>query len=93
MIVVLGWLFTPAVSKLVRLNQKAVELEDDIKRLMVENRVLENEMKLLNEDPVYVERVARRLFRKAKEGEIIYRIVPAGGSSAPTGEGRSPTRG
>ncbi len=92
-IVVFAWLFTPAVTKVVRLNQKAAELEDDIKRLMVQNRVLGNELKLLSEDPVYVEKIARRLFRKAKEGEIIYRIVPAEEIPSGAGEKQTPTRG
>ena len=56
------------------------------------NRVLENELRLLKEDPVYVEGVARRLFRKSKEGEVIYKIVPA--EEIPPGAETAPrTRG
>ena len=39
---------------------------------------LPEELRMLREDPVYVEKVAREKFRKAKQGEIVYKVVREG---------------
>ena len=39
---------------------------------------LEYELRLLKDDPVYLEKVARAQFNKAKEGEVVYKVVREG---------------
>ena len=50
-------------------------MEKELLELKRKNAELEFELRLLCDDPVYLERVARRKFNKAKEGEIVYKIV------------------
>jgi cell division protein FtsB len=47
-------------------------------RLRKENKALETELQLLIHDPVYLEKVAREKFNKAKQGEIVYKVVRPG---------------
>ena len=69
---------TPRVMQVQKLRERSEILEKDLMRLKKENAVLEHELKLLKEDPVYLEKVARAQFNKAKEGEIVYKVVRDG---------------
>jgi len=73
--VVLLYLFVPAAMKLNKLKSQKSELQQDIQSLSAKNQVLENELRLLKEDPVYREYIARKTFKRAKEGEIVYKFV------------------
>ncbi len=64
----------PKLLRVRNLEARSAKLETELKRIQYENRLLENELRLLREDPVYLERVARKKFNKAKEGEIVYKI-------------------
>ena len=75
-IVGLIWIFAPIVHKHFKLDRKLSQVEDEVRELSEETEALETELELLQTDPVHVEKVARRLFHKAKEREIIYKIVP-----------------
>ena len=60
-------------------------LETELRKLQEENLKLENELRLLRQDPVYLEKVARRKFNKAKENEIVYKVVREGENTPPSG--------
>ncbi len=68
--------FLPSFTKIQDLRQKNIELEQEIKRLQHQHQQLEKEKRLLVDDPVYFEKIAREKMGIAKEGEIIYRIIP-----------------
>ncbi|OGW92132.1 MAG: hypothetical protein A3D28_02610 [Omnitrophica bacterium RIFCSPHIGHO2_02_FULL_63_14] len=66
---------TPKVIHVRELQGRSDRLTQEIRRLKRQNATLESELKALREDPVYLERVAREKFNKAKEGEIVYKVV------------------
>lgn len=83
--VFLGLLFTlfvvflvPKVIQNQKLEQRGRDLDGEIKKIKLENFKLENELRLLREDAVYLEKVAREKFNKAREGEIVYKVVREG---------------
>lgn len=49
----------------------------EILRLRRERAQLLREKKLLLEDPIYLEKVAREKMGLIKEGEVVYKITPA----------------
>ena len=69
-------LFLPGFSKLQDLREKNRDLEDKIRRLNIENALLEEEMKKVSSDPVYQERVAREKMGIVRKGEIPIKILP-----------------
>ncbi len=69
-------LFLPGYTKLQELRDKNHELEDRIKRLKVENSLLAQELKLIESDPVYQEKIAREKMGVVRKGEVPIRIVP-----------------
>ena len=69
-------LFLPGFSKLQDLREKNRDLESKIRRLNIENALLEEEMKKVASDPVYQERVAREKMGIVRKGEIPIKIVP-----------------
>ena len=69
-------LFLPGFSKLQDLREKNRDLESKIRRLNIENALLEVEMKKVSSDPVYQERVAREKMGIVRKGEIPIKIVP-----------------
>ena len=71
-------LLAPRVIQVQRLKARSENLEIELKNMRQENQQLETELRLLREDPVYLEKVAREKFNKAKQGEIVYRIVREG---------------
>ncbi len=78
----LAYLFVPVTLKLNKLKHQSADLETEIRTLTARNQVLENELKLLKSDPVYIEYTARKTFNKSKEGEVIYKLVtPEEGAS------------
>ena len=74
LLAVLAYLFVPVIFKVQKLRYESAELDLEIQRLSAKNQTLRNELRLLKDDPVYIEHVARRTFKKAKEGEVIYRV-------------------
>ena len=57
------------------------DYEQRIRELMEENQVLAEEKRLLLEDPVYLEKVAREKMGLIREGEVIYKIEPQTGTA------------
>ncbi|MFH0855809.1 MAG: septum formation initiator family protein [Candidatus Omnitrophota bacterium] len=69
-------LFLPGFNKLQNLRGKNQDLEDKIKRLSMENALLEQEIKKIANDPVYQERMAREKMGVVRKGEIPIKIIP-----------------
>ncbi len=69
-------LFIPGFAKLQGLRDKNVDLEDKIRRLNVENALLQQELKRIESDPVYQERIAREKMGVVRKGEIPIKIIP-----------------
>jgi cell division protein FtsB len=73
--VLLIWVFIPIFVKISKLKNQKLDLQVEIQRLAMRNLALDQELKQLKNDPVYVEYMARRTFGTAKEGEVIYKLV------------------
>jgi cell division protein FtsB len=71
-------LFVPRVLQVQKLRERSDNLEQELRRLKAHNGALERELRLLKDDPVYLEKVARSKFNKAKEGEVVYKVVREG---------------
>ena len=74
--VILLILFLPGFSKLQELRDRNRDLEKKIRRLNIENALLEEEIKKVSSDPVYQERIAREKMGIVRKGEIPIKIVP-----------------
>lgn len=68
--------FLPGYTKLQELRDKNRGLETKIKALSVENTLLEQELKKVETDPLYQERIAREKMGVVRKGEIPIVIVP-----------------
>jgi cell division protein DivIC len=68
----------PRAMQIESLKARSQRLEKELVEVRVNNAKLEQELRLLRDDPVYLEKVARDKFNKAKEGEIVYKVVRAG---------------
>ncbi|MBU4140268.1 MAG: septum formation initiator family protein, partial [Candidatus Omnitrophica bacterium] len=75
-LILLGIIFIPGYLKIKRLAGQNRELERQIKETRQANRKLGEEQKKLESDPVYLEEVLREKLGLAKEGEIIYKVLP-----------------
>ncbi|MBI4353399.1 MAG: septum formation initiator family protein [Candidatus Omnitrophica bacterium] len=73
-------LLAPRALQVRKLRIQSKNLDAEIQRLQLENRALEEELRLLRDDPVYLEKVAREKFNKARQGEIVYKVVRQDGS-------------
>jgi cell division protein FtsB len=74
-------LLAPRIAQVQKLSERSNNLEIELKKLQDQNKKLEDELRMLREDPVYIEKVAREKFRKAKQGEIVYKVVKEGESA------------
>ena len=72
--------FLPSYRKLEELRQKNEDYADQIEALKHKNAELVREHERLVSDPVYLEKVARDKMGLIREGEMIYRLTPAGPS-------------
>ena len=75
-------LLAPKLTQVHKLEERSRDLDEKIKKIKLENLRLENELRLLREDPVYLEKIAREKFNKAREGEIVYKVVREGQPAA-----------
>lgn len=71
-------LLTPRLLQVQKLRERSERLEQELRALRAQNDALEGELRLLKDDPVYLEKVARSQFNKAKEGEVVYKVVREG---------------
>ena len=68
--------FLPGYTKVQELRTKNTDLKGNIRKLIVENYLLEEELKRLETDPVYQERIAREKMGVVRKGEIPLKIIP-----------------
>jgi cell division protein FtsB len=68
--------FLPTFTKVQDTRQKDLEYQEHIKELEQESALLKKERQLLEEDPVYLEKVAREKMGLIREGEVVYKLVP-----------------
>ncbi len=69
-------IFLPGYTKLQELKDKNRELETKIKQLHIENALLDQEIKRVETDPLYQEKIARERLGVVRKGEVPVKIVP-----------------
>jgi len=69
-------IFLPGYTKLQELKDRNRDLEAKIKRLTIENSLLQQEIKRIDSDPLYQERIALDKMGIVRKGEIPVKIVP-----------------
>jgi len=74
-VLILAYLIIPIFWKVHRLKDQKSVLEEELRVLGTKNQILASELRLIREDPIYLENIARKKFKKAKEGEIVYQII------------------
>jgi cell division protein FtsB len=79
--------FLPSYLQMQELHEKNSSYEHQIHDLTQENEALLEEKRRLEEDPAYFERFAREKFGIIKDGEVVYKIVPAGTSGTKAASG------
>ena len=68
--------FLPGYTKLQELRDRNHDLETNIKRLTQENYFLQEELKRIESDPVYQEKIAREKLGVVRKGEVPIKIIP-----------------
>lgn len=68
-------IFLPGYSKFQELSQKNKLLEEKMDQMQISNERLKEEIKRLQEDPIYVEKIARDKLKITKKDEVIYKII------------------
>lgn len=69
-------IFLPGYTKLQELRDRTKDLESKMRRLIVENYLLQQELKRIETDPVYQEKIAREKMGVVRKGEVPVKIVP-----------------
>lgn len=69
-------IFLPSYTKMQDLKQKNLDYKKQIEQLQQEALELREEKRLLESDPVYLEKVAREKMGLIREGEVVYKITP-----------------
>ncbi len=69
-------IFLPGYSKLQELRDKNRDLEVKMRKLKIENSLLQQEIKNIENDPVYQEKIARDKMGVVRKGEIPFKLVP-----------------
>lgn len=69
-------IFLPGFSKLQELRDRNRELERKIKDLSRQNILLQQELKSIENDPVYQEKIIREKMGVVRKGEIPVKIIP-----------------
>jgi len=67
-------LFLPGYIKLQGLRAKNRQLEDSFRKMAVENYLLQQELRRVDNDPVYQEKMARDKMGVVRKGEIPVKI-------------------
>ncbi len=60
------------------LKQKNLDYKRQLEQLQQKSAELKEEKRLLENDPVYLEKVAREKMGLIREGEVVYKITPVG---------------
>jgi cell division protein FtsB len=75
LIIVLGIIYLPGISKYLKLKEKETQLDRDIAHLEQEIKLLKEEEHLLKTDPSHLEDVVREELGLVKPGEIVYKVI------------------
>jgi cell division protein DivIC len=70
------FVFLPSYTKMQDLQQKNLDYQHQIELLQKKNLELGEEKRLLEDDPEYLEKVAREKMGLIKENEVVFKIVP-----------------
>jgi len=68
--------FLPGYTKLQDLRDRNRDLEEKIKRLNIENSLLQQELARIESDSNYQEKIAREKMGLVRKGEVPIKIVP-----------------
>jgi len=68
--------FTPCVIEQRKLNKQIANLENEIERVRESNKKLAKEISALKNDPLYIEKLARKELGLIRSGEVIYKLKP-----------------
>jgi len=68
--------FLPSYTKLQDLRDRNRDLEEKIKRLNIENSLLQQELARVESDPNYQEKIAREKMGMVRKGEVPIKIIP-----------------
>ena len=68
--------FTPCVIEQKKLNKQIANLESEIEKVRESNEKLTSEIYSLKNDPLYIEKLARKELGLIRSGEIIYKLKP-----------------
>jgi cell division protein FtsB len=68
--------FLPGYTKLQDLRDRNRDLQEKIKRLNIENSLLQQELARIESDPNYQEKIAREKMGMVRKGEVPIKIVP-----------------
>jgi len=71
-------IFLPSYTKMQDLKQKNLDYKRQLEQLQQKSAELKEEKRLLENDPVYLEKVAREKMGLIREGEVVYKITPVG---------------
>jgi len=66
----------PALSRFLELREKNENVGKNIQEMAQANKLLYEKQRKMQTDAVYAEAVARQQLNVAKEGEVIYKILP-----------------
>ena len=75
--VIIVLVFLPSYSKMQELKQRNQEFYQRIQELEAKNKKLEEERQFLQNNPEYLEKFAREKMGLIRQGETVYKIVPA----------------
>jgi len=70
-------IFLPGYTKLQELRDRNRDLEVKVRRLNLENTLLQEELKRVENDPVYQEKIIREKMGVVRKGEVPVKIIPA----------------
>ena len=68
--------FLPGYTKLQELRDKNRDLQAKVKKLSIENMLLQEELRRIENDPLYQEKILREKMGVVRKGEIPVKIVP-----------------
>ncbi len=68
--------FTPCVIEQKKLNKQIANLESEIEKVRESNEKLTSEIYSLKNDPLYIEKLARKELGLIRSGEVIYKLKP-----------------
>jgi len=75
-VVFLSAIFLPGYTRIQDLRDKNSDLEAKTRKLKIENALLTEQIRRLEEDPVYQEKMLREKMGIVRKGEVPVKIIP-----------------